>query len=92
MTRMVRIIKKRKTGTTNHTNDTNQKPKRGENDKMETLREEAINVISKLPDSASIDDIMYRLYVIDKVRKGREAIKQGDSISIEKLKGEMETW
>ena len=63
-----------------------------ENDKMETLREEAINVISKLPDSASIDDIMYRLYVIDKVRKGREAIKQGDSISIEELKGEMESW
>jgi len=63
-----------------------------ENDKMDTLREEAINVISKLPDSASIDDIMYRLYVIDKVRKGREAIKQGDSISIEELKGEMESW
>jgi hypothetical protein len=59
---------------------------------METLREEAINVISKLPDSASIDDIMYRLYVIDKVRKGREAIQQGDSISIEELKGEMESW
>jgi len=59
---------------------------------MDTLREEAINVISKLPDSASIDDIMYRLYVIDKVRKGREAIKQGDSISIEGLKGEMESW
>ena len=65
---------------------------KGENDKMETLREEAINVISKLPDSASIDDIMYRLYVIDKVRKGREAIQQGDSISIEELKGEMESW
>ena len=59
---------------------------------METLREEAINVISKLPDSASIDDIMYRLYVIDKVRKGRQAIQQGDSISIEELKGEMESW
>lgn len=59
---------------------------------METLREEAINVISKLPDSASIDDIMYRLYVIDKVRKGREAIKRGDSISIEELKGEMGSW
>ena len=59
---------------------------------METLREEAINVISKLPDSASIDDIMYRLYVVDKVRKGRAAIQQGDSISVEKLKGEMESW
>ena len=59
---------------------------------METLREEAISVISKMSDSSSIDDIMYRLYVVDKVRKGREAIKQGDSISIEELKGEMESW
>lgn len=59
---------------------------------MGTLREEAINVISKMPDSASIDDIMYRLYVIDKVRKGRDAVIQGDSISIEELKGEMESW
>jgi acetyl-CoA acetyltransferase len=33
----------------------------------------AKNVISRMPDSASIDGIMYRLYVIDKVRKGREA-------------------
>ncbi len=59
---------------------------------METLREEAINVISKLPDSASIDDIMYRLYVIDRVRKGREAIQQGNSISFKGLKEEMESW
>ncbi|MBU1902467.1 MAG: hypothetical protein KJ573_02625 [Proteobacteria bacterium] len=59
---------------------------------METLREEAIHEISKLPDSASIDDIMYRLYVIDKVRKGRDAIKQGDSISTEELAREMELW
>ncbi|MBL7204806.1 MAG: hypothetical protein ISS63_10795 [Desulfobacteraceae bacterium] len=59
---------------------------------MKTLREEAINVISKMPDSASIDDIMYRLYVVDKVRKGREAITQGNSIAIEELKGEMGSW
>lgn len=59
---------------------------------METLREEAINVISTLPDSASIDDIMYRLYVIDKVRKGRAAIQLGDIISIDDLRGEIESW
>jgi len=28
-----------------------------------------------MPDSADIDEIMYRLYVIDKVRKGREAVE-----------------
>ncbi len=59
---------------------------------METLKQEAINVISKMPDSADIDDIMYRLYVIDKVRKGREAVQQGDTISTEELQKEIESW
>ncbi len=59
---------------------------------METLKQEAINAISKMPDSANIDEIMYRLYVIDKVIKGREAVEQGDTISIEELKREIESW
>jgi len=59
---------------------------------METLKQEALNVISKLPDTADIDEIMYRLYVIDKVRKGRVAVQQGDTISLEDLKKEVESW
>ena len=59
---------------------------------METLKQEAINAISKLPDTANIDEIMYRLYVIEKVRKGKEAIEKGNTISIENLKREMESW
>ncbi len=59
---------------------------------MESLKQEVINVISKLPDSADIDDIMYRLYVIDKVRKGRAEAKVGKLISIEDLEKEIEIW
>lgn len=59
---------------------------------METLKKEAINAISKLPDSATIDEIMYRLYVIEKVRKGIEAIERGETISIEDLKKEIQSW
>ena len=59
---------------------------------MESLKQEAINVISKMPDTAEIDDIMYRLYVIDKVRKGREAVQQGEVVPIEDLKKEIESW
>ena len=59
---------------------------------MEALKREAINVISKMPDTAEIDDIMYRLYVIDKVRKGRKAVKQGDTVSAEELQKEIESW
>jgi hypothetical protein len=59
---------------------------------MESLKQEALNVISKMPDTAEIDDIMYRLYVIDKVRKGREAVQRGDVVSVEDLKKEIESW
>ena len=59
---------------------------------MESLKQEAINVISKLPESADIDEIMYRLYVIDKVRKGRAEAKAGKLISIEDLEKEIEAW
>ena len=59
---------------------------------MESLKQEALNVISKMPDTAEIDDIMYRLYVIDKVRKGREAVMRGEVVSIEDLKKEIELW
>ena len=47
---------------------------------MESLKQEALNVISKMPDTAEIDDIMYRLYVIDKVRKGREAVQRAEDL------------
>jgi hypothetical protein len=59
---------------------------------METLKEEAIEAISKLSDDATLDDIMYRLYVLDKVRKGKEAVEQGETISITDLKKEMQSW
>jgi hypothetical protein len=35
---------------------------------------------------------MYKLYVIDKVRKGREAIEKGETISAEDLTQEIESW
>jgi hypothetical protein len=59
---------------------------------MVSLKQEALNAISKMPDSVNIDEIMYRLYVIDKVRKGRESVWQGNVISVEELKEEMKSW
>ena len=59
---------------------------------MEPLKKQAIETIAKLPDDADIDEIMYRLYVIDKLRKSREAIEQGQVISHEDLKREIEQW
>ncbi|MCF6155499.1 MAG: hypothetical protein E3K36_09645 [Candidatus Brocadia sp.] len=59
---------------------------------MITIKKEALEVISRLPDSVNMDDIMYHLYVLDKIRKGQEAIKDGKIISVEELKKEMKSW
>jgi len=49
---------------------------------MESLKQEAINVLSKIPDTAEIDAIVYRLYAIDNVRKGGVAIQRMEAASI----------
>jgi predicted transcriptional regulator len=59
---------------------------------MPAVKEEALDAIAKLPDDTDMDEIMYRLYVLDKIRKGREAADQGRTISHEDLKREIETW
>ncbi|MEO8209089.1 MAG: hypothetical protein ABI840_00900 [bacterium] len=59
---------------------------------METLKQESLKAISNLPDESTIDDIMYRLYVIDKVRKGEEAVLKGKVISLDDLKKEVKKW
>ena len=45
-----------------------------------------------MPDTAVIDDIIYRLYVIDKAIKSSKAVQWGETVSIEDLKKEMEAW
>ena len=59
---------------------------------METLKEEIVNAISNLPESAEVDEIMYRLYVIDKIKKGQKAIVNGEIISSDALKKEVSSW
>jgi hypothetical protein len=59
---------------------------------MDSLKQELLKAISNLPDNSDIDDIMYRLYVLDKVRKGHEAVLRGDTISLEDLKKEIKKW
>lgn len=59
---------------------------------MQSLKQEAINAINSLPDSATIEDMMYRLYVIDKVHTSQEAVRNGKIITVEELKQEVRSW
>jgi hypothetical protein len=59
---------------------------------MQTLKSEAIKAISSIHDTATIDDIMYRLFVIDKVRKAQASVGEGEVISVEELMDEINSW
>ncbi|HWQ41093.1 MAG TPA: hypothetical protein VN456_03570 [Desulfosporosinus sp.] len=59
---------------------------------MQTIKQEALNAISRLPDSVNLDDIMYRLFVLDKIKKGQEAVRNGETITTDDLKTEIESW
>ncbi len=59
---------------------------------MQPAKQDALETIGKLPDDADMDEIMYRLYVLDKIRKGQEAVEQGRTTSSEHLKREIESW
>jgi len=59
---------------------------------MHPAKQEALETIGKLPDDTDLDEIMYRLYVLDKIRKGREAVEQDRTITSEALKREIDAW
>lgn len=59
---------------------------------MKNIKEEALKAIASLPDDAPLDDIMYRLYIIDKVRKGEKAVLEGKVLSVEEIQRELQEW
>lgn len=59
---------------------------------MQAAKQDALNTIEKIPDNADMEEIMYQLYVLDKVRKGQKAVEQGKTLSSEELQRDIDTW
>jgi predicted transcriptional regulator len=55
-------------------------------DLMSTTKEEAMRLISKLPEEVTWEDIMYRLYVKRKIEEGIKAADEGRTISHDQVK------
>jgi hypothetical protein len=59
---------------------------------MSTDKEEVESLLHKLPDSCSIEDIQYHLYVIEKVRHGLEAADRQGTILQEEAEERLGEW
>ena len=59
---------------------------------MQLLKQEAINVISKLPDNADMEEIIYRLYVLENIRRGQLDSELGKTTPADEVLRIIETW
>ena len=56
------------------------------------LKEEVIALIKELPEDITLDDIIYHLYVKQKLLKAKEDIAQGRTHTHEQVKDMAEKW
>lgn len=58
----------------------------------QNAKQEALQAIQQLPDNVEFDEIVYRLYVINKIQQGMKDVEEGLTLSHEELKREIEQW
>jgi len=59
---------------------------------MTSVKKQVRDVLDHLPDDCSLEDIQYELYVIDKVRRGLDEVRQGKGISHAQAKKRLKKW
>jgi len=59
---------------------------------MQSAKQAAIDAIQRLPDSADTEEMMYRLYVLENVRRGQKDAESGETESVEDVLKEIKKW
>lgn len=57
-----------------------------------TTKDAVIHLIQRLPEDATLSDIMAELYFRQKVDKGREQLRRGQGIPHSKAKARLKKW
>jgi len=59
---------------------------------MHTAKQEALDAIQRLPDTADMEDIMYRLYVLENIRRGQKDVEQGNIQPADEILKDIDAW
>lgn len=59
---------------------------------MKTGKEEVLELLERLPEDASLEDIQYHIYVRQKIQKGLDAAREGKVIAQEEVEKRMARW
>ena len=59
---------------------------------MNTIKQEAYELIQKLPDNCTFEDIQYHFYVLEKVKNGLDRAKKGEVLNNTEAKKRLDKW
>jgi len=59
---------------------------------MQSAKQEALEAIQRLPDSADTEEMMYRLYVLENVQRGQQDAENGNTESADDVLQDIKTW
>jgi predicted transcriptional regulator len=59
---------------------------------MQSPKQEALEAISKLPDDADTEEIIYRLYVLENIRRGQQDAAEGRTEPAEAVLKDIQAW
>jgi len=59
---------------------------------VQTAKQEAINSIQQLPDSADTEEMIYRLYVLENIRRGQQDAAEGNTQTAEEVLKDIKSW
>lgn len=59
---------------------------------MQTTKQDVKTLLDHLPDDSTIEDIQYHLYVLEKIRRGQEDIRDGRHYTHEQTKERLNKW
>lgn len=59
---------------------------------MKVLKDDVADMIRELPADSSLEDIQYHLYVLEKLQRGQEAIRDGRGVTHQEAKARLARW
>ena len=59
---------------------------------MQTVKQEVSNLLNRLPEDCSLEDVQYHLYVLQKIERGLKDAEEGRVYSQEEVEKKMSKW
>lgn len=59
---------------------------------MQTAKQEVRELLDALPDEATVEDIHYHLYVLEKIRRGEHRAKTEGTLTQDEVEARLSKW